>query len=139
MATVTATAQDPRRPLVQVWRWADVYARLAEAPAGEPLGIPRGGQIVAGLTGRAVDTLDEADVIVEDILDSGATQARLCPAHDKPLWALITKQAGDRVDSPPLGRPTIPRRISRIRCAVNWNGSAKTPRGKGCARPPSGC
>jgi GTP cyclohydrolase I len=80
---------------MQVWTWPDVYRRLADAPPGKLWGIPRGGQIVAGLTGRAVDTPDEADVIVDDIIDSGATRQRYAALLAKPLWALITKSPGD--------------------------------------------
>lgn len=74
--------------------WADVYTRLHAAPPGKLWGIPRGGQIVAGLTGRAVDTPAEADVIVDDICDSGATMQRY-QSLEKPVWALVTKQPGD--------------------------------------------
>lgn len=36
-------------------------------------GIARGGQVIAGLTGNAVDTPEEADVIIDDLYDSGTT------------------------------------------------------------------
>lgn len=75
--------------------WPDIYARLSFAPPGKLWGIPRGGQIVAGLTGRAVDTPDAADVIVDDICDSGATKARYEALYHKPVWALMTKAPTD--------------------------------------------
>jgi GTP cyclohydrolase IA len=75
--------------------WPEIYARLQEAPPGRLWGIPRGGQIVAGLTGRAVDTPDEAEVIVDDVWDSGATRDRYQALYAKPFWALITKQPGE--------------------------------------------
>lgn len=53
--------------------------------------MPRGGAIVAGLTGRAVDHIEDADVIVDDIVDSGATRERY-RATGKPFWSLLGKQ-----------------------------------------------
>lgn len=71
--------------------WADIYSRLKEAPKGKLWGVPRGGAIVAGLTGRAVDSIDQADAIVDDIVDSGATRDRYS-VYNKPFWALVEKQ-----------------------------------------------
>lgn len=73
--------------------WGEIYQRLQKAPAGKLYGIPRGGQIVAGLTGRAVDRAADADAIVDDILDSGRTAAKWAREYGKPLWMLVDKQA----------------------------------------------
>lgn len=57
-------------------------------------GVPRGGAVVAGLTGNPVDSPNEADVIVDDIVDSGRTRDRwesLYPG--KPFHALVDKSA----------------------------------------------
>lgn len=73
--------------------WSDVKDLLVKLPSnGSFYGIPRGGAIVAGLTGRAVDTPQEADILVDDILDSGRTRdcwKKLFP--DKPFVVLIDK------------------------------------------------
>lgn len=69
--------------------WDEVYKRLSSAPPGRLYGIPRGGAIVAGLTGRAVDRPEDADWIVEDVIDSGATLARA--ASTKPAWGLFDR------------------------------------------------
>ncbi len=69
--------------------WEEVYERLASAPPGRLYGIPRGGAIVAGLTGRAVDRLEDADWVVDDVIDSGATLAWL--ASGKPAWGLFDR------------------------------------------------
>lgn len=58
--------------------WEEIYAKintLKESLVKEDkiYGIPRGGQIIAGLTGMAVDTPEEANIIVDDLYDSGAT------------------------------------------------------------------
>jgi GTP cyclohydrolase I len=39
-------------------------------------GIPRGGMIVAGLTGRVTDNVHEANIIIDDLYDSGTTYKR---------------------------------------------------------------
>lgn len=76
--------------------WADIFALVTNAPQGRLWGVPRGGAIVAGLTGRAVDDIEDADVVVDDIVDSGATEKRyreLWPT--KPFWPLMRKQKDD--------------------------------------------
>lgn len=78
----------------RVLTWIDVYTRLTDAPPGTLWGVPRGGQIVAGLTGRAVDRIEDADVVVDDILDSGATRDRYVQQYGKPFWTLIDKRPG---------------------------------------------
>ena len=77
--------------------WAEVYRRLVEAPPGRLYGVPRGGAVVAGLTGRAVDRVEEADWIVEDVVDTGARAG--ASGTDKPVWALFDRTRdgyGDR-------------------------------------------
>jgi GTP cyclohydrolase I len=59
---------------------------------GPVYGVPRGGAVVAGLLGRAVDRWEDADVIVDDIVDSGAIRARWL-ARGKRFWALVDKPA----------------------------------------------
>ena len=60
--------------------WEEIYEKVKvlksnlENKNDKIYGIPRGGQIVAGLTGLAVDTPEEANIIVDDfgaILISG--------------------------------------------------------------------
>lgn len=76
--------------------WEQIYHRLNEVTKDLPkktkyYGVPRGGQIVAGMTGNAVDTLEEADVIIDDLIDSGATLERY-KNSGKPFVALIDKR-----------------------------------------------
>jgi GTP cyclohydrolase I len=64
-------------------------------------GVPRGGipaalAVVAGLQRRGyrsqvVDSLKQADFIIDDIVDSGATRARVVAEHNKPFYALYEK------------------------------------------------
>jgi GTP cyclohydrolase I len=58
--------------------WEEIYKRLHEItkdhnPNVKYYGIPRGGQVIAGLTGRAVNNIEDCDVIIDDIYDSGDT------------------------------------------------------------------
>jgi len=76
--------------------WEQIYHRLNEAIKHLPkdtkyYGVPRGGQIVAGMTGNAVDTIEEADVIIDDLIDSGATLERY-KEYSKPFVSLIDKR-----------------------------------------------
>tara|TARA_R110000822_G_scaffold252692_4_gene379343 strand:+ start:5741 stop:6589 length:849 start_codon:yes stop_codon:yes gene_type:complete len=76
--------------------WEQVYHRLNEVIKDLPkdtkyYGVPRGGQVVAGMTGNAVDNVDDADVIIDDLIDSGATEKRY-KKHNKPFLSLIDKR-----------------------------------------------
>src|SRR5690625_1056065 len=55
-------------------------------------GVPRGGQYIAALL-NPVDTPEEADVIIDDLIDSGATQAKYKDLYpNKPFIGLFDKQ-----------------------------------------------
>lgn len=57
-------------------------------------GIPRGGCTVAALLGpdfRIVDRPDEADVFVDDVIDSARTRDRYQARFDRPFHALVNK------------------------------------------------
>lgn len=54
--------------------WKEIYERIDLLEFDKKYyGIPRGGQVVAGLTKRAVQTPEEADIIIDDLYDSGTT------------------------------------------------------------------
>jgi len=76
--------------------WEEVYERLGVILATYPhdakyYGVPRGGVVVAGLTGNPTNNIDEADVIIDDLIDSGATEQRYAK-HKKPFEVLIDKR-----------------------------------------------
>lgn len=80
-------------------RWKEVTqrARMIHAHAGKVTprvyGVPRGGCAVAALVGTPVDTPEDADVIVDDVIDSGATRDLYAKRYPgKPFFALIDKQ-----------------------------------------------
>lgn len=66
-------------------------------------GVPRGGVPVAYLfapacQGSIVDDPAEADVIVDDIIDSGATSKRYIHEYQKPFYSLIDKENDGDID-----------------------------------------
>ena len=85
-------------PGVVTLSWEDVderLERLLPAGTGKVYGIPRGGAIVAGLLrqrGMQVVGPDEAEVIVDDIIDSGATARRYSERYGKPIAVLVNKE-----------------------------------------------
>lgn len=76
--------------------WPEVYARLRDAPPGKLYGITPGGAIVAGLTGRAVDRLEDADWAVTDVLDGRhPREFHVSLAGGRPLWGLHARRPGE--------------------------------------------
>ena len=91
-------------PEQYVMTWNEVYERLLSLRVtckGKAVyGVPRGGAIVAGMMAHhATDGLvvvsdpSQADVIVDDIIDSGATRDRF---PGKPFIALVDKTDPDK-------------------------------------------
>ena len=76
--------------------WQDIYARVNKiiekySFGTKFYGIPRGGQVVAGLTGNAVNNIKEADVIIDDIYDSGDT-AKKYEKYNLPMEFVYDKR-----------------------------------------------
>ena len=90
--------EESKMPGVVSLSWEDVDARLDRllpAGTGTVYGIPRGGAIVAGLLrqrGIQVVGPDEAEVIVDDIIDSGETAGRYSERYGKPIAVLVNKE-----------------------------------------------
>jgi GTP cyclohydrolase I len=80
-----------------VLKWGDVMSRIQDLPKGRPWGVPRGGAIVAGiLLGKGTlpaRTPEEADYILDDIIDSGKTMGHYRTLYPKkPFHALVDKR-----------------------------------------------
>jgi GTP cyclohydrolase I len=75
--------------------WKEIYERMSEKlPVdGTFYGVPRGGTILAGLTGKPVDTPEEADYIIDDLIDSGRTMEYYTNKYNKPFYAIVHKQS----------------------------------------------
>lgn len=85
--------------------WQDVQQRLQIKVEHLPrtttyYGVPRGGAYLSAML-NPVDTPEEADVIIDDIEDSGATRARYESRYpNTPFVALIDKEAHEKAGKP---------------------------------------
>ncbi len=85
------------RPLIitygKILHYAEQYAKRKGKQRSEikAYGIPRGGAFIAALF-SPVDSPQEAEVIVDDLIDSGATKRRWMALHpEKEFWAPFDK------------------------------------------------
>jgi len=80
---------------IKIIGWSEVYECLQDIkeqyPNAKFYGVPRGGVVVAGLTGNPTNNIEEADVIIDDLIDSGKTLERYAK-YNKPFVALIDKR-----------------------------------------------
>lgn len=85
---------------IKIIGWSEIYERLKEItkeyPNAKFYGVPRGGVVVAGLTGNPTNNIEEADVIIDDLIDSGKTMERY-QKYDKPFVALIDKRKNNDI------------------------------------------
>lgn len=77
----------------------DILATVGTGALAYP--VPRGG-VPAALAVQLhmditlVDTPEEADIFIDDLIDSGSTMERLCDAHPgKPFFALLDKRTNE--------------------------------------------
>ena len=98
VVSVRSTTQNMGRVIVEVYnmKWDEVYVRLKAMtePGKSYWGIPRGGQYVAAATGQAATDIEDADYIIDDIYDSGATSKKYAH-YGKPFLFLIDKRKTD--------------------------------------------
>jgi len=76
--------------------WKLIYSRLQKILNKYDFntkyyGVPKNGSIIAGMTKNAVDNIEDADVIIDDLIDSGATFKRY-KKYNKPFEALFDKR-----------------------------------------------
>lgn len=91
MEVIHPTTQAMGSKIVRL-TWADVLSLLAKAiPSGKKLyGIPRGGAVVAAMSGNAlVDSPADADMIVDDLIDSGRTLQRYQMRYPNKEYAVL--------------------------------------------------
>jgi len=75
--------------------WKDIKSRVKELGLDDNskyYGVPRGGQAIASYL-NPVDTPEEADFIIDDLIDSGATKNAYMSKYNKPFIGLYDKQA----------------------------------------------
>lgn len=70
--------------------WQDIIARVNTLDKSlKYYGVPRGGQYIAAML-NPVDLPEQADIIIDDLIDSGETQKRYAK-YNKPFIALYNK------------------------------------------------
>tara|TARA_R110000787_G_scaffold70574_4_gene156829 strand:- start:5703 stop:5999 length:297 start_codon:yes stop_codon:yes gene_type:complete len=78
--------------------WEEIYLKIEtmknalDKDTDKIYGIPRGGQIVAGLTGMAVDTPEEATIIIDDLYDSGTTYEKWFEKYPNKEYCFLFNQ-----------------------------------------------
>ena len=71
--------------------WKEITQRVSKLDQSlKYYGVPRGGQYIAAML-NPVDTIDEADVIIDDLIDSGNTEKEYTK-YNKPFIGLFNKQ-----------------------------------------------
>jgi len=75
----------------------DIYTYLGEFNRLKIYGVPRGGLMLASVFttlgwNELVFDPNKADIIIDDIIDSGATKKYYTEKYNKPFFALIDKQ-----------------------------------------------
>lgn len=103
--------------------WEQILEALKpiDIPNNKIYGVPKGGMIVAGYLKQAENTpfIEEADVILDDIIDSGRTKRMYENKYpDKEFIALIIKDSDEWIVFPwevehPSGEETIEQNITR--------------------------
>lgn len=87
---------------MRVIDWAEVYSFCGRITPGKVYGVPRGGRVLVGIAHALnrgiipVTSPEEADYILDDIIDSGATK-RAHAKYDVPFIAMVDK-VGDEMD-----------------------------------------
>lgn len=87
MEVINSTAQI----MGYIVTWSEISERLKRFdPKLKYYGVPRGGMYLSAML-NPVDTPEEADIIIDDLLDSGATKERY-KKYNKPFEVLFDKQ-----------------------------------------------
>lgn len=86
MENINTNAQDLQRSL----SWDDIKELLKPFDRSKKYyGVPRGGAYLSAML-NPVDTPEEADIIIDDLIDSGATKKKF-EKYNKPFVALFDK------------------------------------------------
>ena len=79
--------------------WSEIYQKVDQIRKSYPMakfyGVPRGGTIIAGLTRSAVDKPEDADIIIDDLIDSGATKNRYLDKYPQKLFLALYDKCTD--------------------------------------------
>lgn len=71
--------------------WNEIKERVSKLDKSlKYYGVPRGGQYISAML-NPVDTIEECDVIIDDLIDSGKTYENY-KHYGKPFFSLFNKQ-----------------------------------------------
>ena len=89
MEIITTKSQDMERYI----NWEQIKERVSKLDHNlKYYGVPRGGQYIAAML-NPVDTPEQADVIIDDLIDSGTTLQKYAISHPKkPFIGLFDKR-----------------------------------------------
>ena len=75
----------------RIIKWNEIQERVSKLDKSlKYYGVPRGGQYISAML-NPVDTIEECDVIIDDLIDSGKTFENY-KHYGKPFFALFNKQ-----------------------------------------------
>jgi hypothetical protein len=76
--------------------WKEIKDKIELLPKDKKYwGVPRGGMYIAAML-NPVDDINDADIIIDDLIDSGRTEIRYKERYpDKTFIALYDKRKGD--------------------------------------------
>lgn len=78
--------------------WSEIKERVSKMDSSlKYYGVPRGGSYISAML-NPVDTPEEADVIIDDLIDSGNTREKY-RQYDKPFIGLFDKQLESEIKS----------------------------------------
>lgn len=76
--------------------WIEIIDRVNQLDKTKKYwGVPRGGQYISAML-NPVDTIEKADIIIDDLIDSGKTQERY-KEYNKPFIGLFNKQTEEEL------------------------------------------
>jgi GTP cyclohydrolase IA len=76
--------------------WEEIIKRVDKLDKSKKYyGVPRGGQYISAML-NPVDTIEEADIIIDDLLDSGQTKQDYAK-YDKPFEVIFNKQTEEEL------------------------------------------
>lgn len=88
------TKEEYKKNMKRIITWKEIIEKVKNFDKTKKYyGVPRGGQPIAALL-NPVDTIEECDIIIDDLIDSGATKKRYSEQYpNKEFIALFDKQS----------------------------------------------
>ena len=79
--------------------WSEIIERVNKLDKNKKYyGVPRGGQYISAML-NPVDNIEDADIIIDDLIDSGKTEIDY-KKYNKPFIGLFNKQMNSPLEIP---------------------------------------